>query len=128
MTILQPPIGIFKGEPNSPALLKRLVDTEKRTNEAFSPTYESTRREVIYDSHLVTAGKEVPIMDDPTVVCAHIEWVRSCHMRAYSMDLSERVLRAVNPAGTPRTQIAHTLRVSLVTIGSSYARLCREAL
>lgn len=95
--------------------------------EAFSPTYESTRREVIYDSHLVRAGKEVPIMDDPTGVCANTESVRSCHMRAYSMDLSERVLRVVDP-GTPRRQIAHTLRVSLVTIGSSYAKLCREAL
>jgi hypothetical protein len=43
------------------------------------------------------------------------------------MDLSDRVLRAVDP-GTPRTQIAHTLRVSLAIIGSCYAKLRREVL
>jgi hypothetical protein len=43
------------------------------------------------------------------------------------MDLSERVLRAVDP-GTPRTQIAHALRVSLVIIERCHAGLRREAL
>jgi hypothetical protein len=37
------------------------------------------------------------------------------------------LLRAVDP-GPPRTQIAHALRVSLVIIGSCYAKLRREAL
>ena len=45
-------------------------------------------------------------------------------MRAYSMDLRERVLAAVD-RGTPRKEIAHTLRVSEPTI-RRYLRLRRE--
>lgn len=45
-------------------------------------------------------------------------------MKAYSVDLRERVLAAVD-AGTPRPEIVRVLRVSLATIGR-YVRLRRE--
>ena len=45
-------------------------------------------------------------------------------MKAYSVDLRERVLAAVE-AGTPRPEIVRMLRVSLATIGR-YVRLRRE--
>ena len=45
-------------------------------------------------------------------------------MKAYSVDLRERVLLAVD-AGTPHAEIVRVLRVSLATIGR-YVRLRRE--
>ena len=45
-------------------------------------------------------------------------------MKAYSLDLRERVLAAVE-AGTPHAEIVRLLRVSLATIGR-YVRLRRE--
>ena len=45
-------------------------------------------------------------------------------MKAYSVDLRERVLAAVE-AGTPHAEIVRMLRVSLATIGR-YVRLHRE--
>ncbi len=45
-------------------------------------------------------------------------------MKAYSVDLRERVLAAVD-AGTPHAEIVRVLRVSLATIGR-YVRLRRE--
>lgn len=50
--------------------------------------------------------------------------VRWVEMKAYSMDLRERVLTAVD-AGVPRPEIVRMLRVSLATIGR-YVRLRRE--
>jgi transposase len=45
-------------------------------------------------------------------------------MRPYSIDLRERVLRAID-AGTPRPEIVRTLGISLATIGR-YIRMRRE--
>lgn len=47
-------------------------------------------------------------------------------MKAYSVDLRERIVAAVE-SGTPREQVAQTLRVSLSTIKRLLARRRRDA-